>query len=154
MRALFDARVKERGLTLPRARALLSNLPASTEEETRTKLVAEAQVLSEAGQYQEALAVQEQAVLQFPDNSDLLYEQAMLADKAGQPALMERLLRQKGRVARMQWRQYSLALSITPAGLFNVAPEDADKAIAILQAHGEDAYRLGTIVEGDGVELV
>ena len=35
-----------------------------------------------------------------------------------------------------------------------VAPEDADKAIAILQSHGEDAYRLGTIVEGDGVELV
>ena len=32
--------------------------------------------------------------------------------------------------------------------------EDADKAIAILKAHGEDAYRLGTIVESDGVELV
>ena len=38
--------------------------------------------------------------------------------------------------------------------VLTVAPEDADKAIAILQAHGEDAYRLGTIVEGDGVELV
>lgn len=96
---VFNAQVQRAALLarqgqVPRARALLSNLPASTEEETRTKLVAEAQVLSEAGQYQEALAVQEQAVLQFPDNSDLLYEQAMLADKAGQPALMERLLRQ------------------------------------------------------------
>ena len=38
--------------------------------------------------------------------------------------------------------------------VLTVAPEDADKAIAILQAHGEDAYRLGTIVDGDGVELV
>ena len=38
--------------------------------------------------------------------------------------------------------------------VLTVAPEDADKAIAILKAHGEDAYRLGTIVEGDGVELV
>ena len=27
-------------------------------------------------------------------------------------------------------------------------------ALDILTAHGEDAYRLGTIVEGDGVELV
>ena len=38
--------------------------------------------------------------------------------------------------------------------VLTVAPEDADKAIAILKTHGEDAYRLGTIVEGDGVELV
>ena len=37
----------------------------------------------------------------------------------------ERLVRQKGRVARVQWRGYSMALQITPAGLFNVAPEDA-----------------------------
>jgi len=35
-----------------------------------------------------------------------------------------------------------------------VAAEDADKAIEILKAHGEDAYRLGTVVEGSGVELV
>ena len=38
--------------------------------------------------------------------------------------------------------------------VLTVAPEDADKALEILKAHGEDAYRLGTIVEGDGVELV
>src|SRR2546427_6833329 len=36
-----------------------------------------------------------------------------------------RLVRQKGRVARVQWRGYSMALQITPAGLFNVAPEGA-----------------------------
>ncbi len=38
---------------------------------------------------------------------------------------MDRLVRQKGRVARVQWRVYSLALVITPAGLFNLAPETA-----------------------------
>lgn len=38
---------------------------------------------------------------------------------------MERLVRQKGRVARVQWRSYSVALQVTPAGLFNVAAEDA-----------------------------
>ena len=35
-----------------------------------------------------------------------------------------------------------------------VAAEDADKAIEILKANGQDAYRLGVIAEGDGVELV
>lgn len=38
---------------------------------------------------------------------------------------MDRLVRQKGRVARVQWRAYSMALVITPAGLFNLASEGA-----------------------------
>lgn len=38
---------------------------------------------------------------------------------------MDRLVRQRGRIARVQWRAYSLALVITPAGLFNLAPETA-----------------------------
>ena len=37
----------------------------------------------------------------------------------------DRLMRQKGRIARVQWRAYSMALVITPAGLFNLAPEAA-----------------------------
>ena len=40
-------------------------------------------------------------------------------------AAMERLVRQKGRVARVQWRNFNMALLITPAGLFNLAPEGA-----------------------------
>ena len=36
---------------------------------------------------------------------------------------MERLVRQKGRIARVQWRHFSMALLVTPAGLFNLAPE-------------------------------
>ena len=36
-----------------------------------------------------------------------------------------RLVRQKGRIARVQWRAYSLSLVITPAGLLNLAPESA-----------------------------
>ncbi|HRL99566.1 MAG TPA: hypothetical protein PLE22_09005 [Acidovorax sp.] len=38
---------------------------------------------------------------------------------------MDRLVRQKGRIARVQWRVYSMALVITPAGLLNLAPEAA-----------------------------
>jgi ubiquinone biosynthesis protein UbiJ len=45
---------------------------------------------------------------------------------------MDRLVRQKGRIARVQWRVYSMALVITPAGLFNLAP---DTATPDLQLH-------------------
>ena len=38
-------------------------------------------------------------------------------------AATERLVRQRGRVARIQWRGFSMALVVTPAGLFDIAPE-------------------------------
>ena len=38
-------------------------------------------------------------------------------------AATERLARQRGRVARIQWRGFSMALLVTPAGLFDIAPE-------------------------------
>ena len=37
--------------------------------------------------------------------------------------------------------------------IMTVAAEDADKAIAILKENGQDAYRLGVIAAGEGVEL-
>ena len=38
--------------------------------------------------------------------------------------------------------------------VLTVAAEQADKALAILHANGEpEAYRLGVIAEGEGVEL-
>lgn len=42
-----------------------------------------------------------------------------------EPEAMERLVRQKGRSARVQWRAYSMALVVTPAGLFNLAAAGA-----------------------------
>ena len=79
---------------LTQARALIHSLPANTPDDERIKLVAEAQLLRDAGQLSEALAVQAKAVAQFPQDNDLLYDQAMLAEKAGQHAAMERMLRQ------------------------------------------------------------
>lgn len=34
-----------------------------------------------------------------------------------------------------------------------VAKEDADTALAILRANGEDAYVVGEVIEGDGVVI-
>ncbi|MBS0509229.1 MAG: hypothetical protein JSR53_17795 [Proteobacteria bacterium] len=36
---------------------------------------------------------------------------------------MERLTRQRGRVALVQWRVFSMALQVTPAGLLDLAPQ-------------------------------
>ena len=66
-----------------------------------------------------------------------------------EPEAMERLLRQKGRVARMQWRQYSLALSITPAGLFNVAPEDAEPDLLLEIAEPSPLVLAQAALRGD-----
>ncbi len=38
---------------------------------------------------------------------------------------MDRLARQSGRTAQVQWRSYFLTLAITPAGLLDLAPEGA-----------------------------
>jgi len=38
---------------------------------------------------------------------------------------MERLARQRGRVALVQWRIYTMALQVTPAGLLDLAPQGA-----------------------------
>ena len=96
---VFNAQIRRAALwarqgELTRARGLLHTLEATSAEEERVKWMAEVQFLRDAGQYDEALALQAQAVAQFPDDNDLLYDQAMLADRAGQPQTMERLLRQ------------------------------------------------------------
>ena len=53
-----------------------------------------------------------------------------------EPEAMERLVRQKGRVARVQWRNFNMALLVTPAGLLNLAPEGAqpDLQLEVLDA--------------------
>ncbi|UMT82373.1 tetratricopeptide repeat protein [Paracidovorax citrulli] len=74
--------------------ALIHRLPARNPVEERQKLVAEAQLLRDAKQYQQAFEVQGKAVAMAPGDYDLAYDQAMLAEKAGDLAGMERLLRQ------------------------------------------------------------
>jgi len=79
---------------LPQARALLRGLPGNTPSHARMKLQAEVQLLQEMRLYKEALAVQVELVAQDPEDNELVYDQAMLAEKSGDPAMMEQLLRQ------------------------------------------------------------
>ena len=66
------------------------------------------------------------------------------------PALFDVMQREGGISEHDMFNTFNMGVGM----VVTVAAEDADKAIEILQAHGEDAYRLGTIVEGSGVELV
>ena len=76
------------------ARALIRALPERTPEDARRKLLAETQLLRDHKQYQAAFDLLAQAVLRQPDDAELLYEQATVADKLGRYADLERLLRQ------------------------------------------------------------
>ncbi len=78
---------------LSQARALIRATPAASKLDERLKLQAEAQLLREAGEYRQAYGILGQAVALAPQDNDLAYEQAMVAEKAGQPRDAERLLR-------------------------------------------------------------
>jgi len=78
---------------MPQARALLRSQPERRPEDARLKLVAEAQLLRDFKAWKEAYEVYGEAVARFPDEADLRYDQAMMAEKAGKPADMEVLLR-------------------------------------------------------------
>jgi len=79
---------------LDQARALLRQQPERRPDDARLKLLAEAQLLRDLRQYQAAYEVFGEAVARFPQESELLYDQAMMAEKAGKADEMERLLRQ------------------------------------------------------------
>lgn len=79
---------------LPQARALLRNQPERRPEDARLKLVAEAQLLRDFKAWQQSYEVYGEAAARFPQDTDLIYDQAMMAEKAGKLADMERLLRQ------------------------------------------------------------
>lgn len=79
---------------LEEGRSLIRQLPERTPEEARLKLNAEVGLLREFKQYRQAYDVLAQGLAKTPDDTDLLYEQSMLAEKLGALGEMERLLRQ------------------------------------------------------------
>ena len=79
---------------LQEARALLHALPASKPEERRLQLAAEVQLLRDAQEYAQAYDLQAELLRLAPQDIDLLYDQAMLAEKIGRLDTMETLLRQ------------------------------------------------------------
>ncbi len=80
-------------------RELIRRAPERDAGDARAKLVAEAQVLRDAKQWPAAYALLADANRRFPGDADLLYEQAMMAEKIGRTDAMEQLL---GEVIRLK----------------------------------------------------
>ena len=78
---------------LAEGRQLIRGLPERNAGDGRLKVLAEIGLLRDLKQYQLAYDLLGQAVTLSPQDSDLLYDQAMMAEKLGQLPEMERLLR-------------------------------------------------------------
>jgi len=78
---------------LAEAREMVRRAPERESGDARAKLLAEAGVLREVKRWSDAYGVLGDAVSRFPDDPDLLYEKAMVAEKLDNLADMERLLR-------------------------------------------------------------
>ena len=78
---------------LDEARQSIRRVPEQTQADGRAKLLAEAQLLRDQKAWSEAEQVLGDANKQFADDVDLLYEQAMMAEKTNNLEQMERLLR-------------------------------------------------------------
>jgi tetratricopeptide (TPR) repeat protein len=78
---------------LPQARELVRALPERTEDDKKQKFMAEVQLLRDAKQYQAAYDMLAQASSAKPEDTDLIYDKAMVAEKLNRLDEMERLLR-------------------------------------------------------------
>ena len=78
---------------LAEARALIQALPQTNAAESRMRLGAEIQLLRDSKQYRIAFELLKSAIAANPDDADLMYDQAMIAEKIDDLAEMEHLLR-------------------------------------------------------------
>ena len=79
---------------LDEGRALIRSLPEPSPADARLKISAEVQLLRDYKQYRAAYELLKDAVARYPQDTDLIYDQAMVAEKVGDLNEMERLLRQ------------------------------------------------------------
>ena len=75
------------------ARQHLQQLPATSDLQSARLIIAEAQLLREAGADQEVFSVLGRGLEKLPDYPELLYDHALAADKVGKPEILERDLR-------------------------------------------------------------
>ncbi len=97
--AWFSAQLKRAQLVARQgdpagARKLLAAITTSAAPEQAQLVLAEGQILRDAGQQEQAFALVQAGVAKFPTNPDLLYDFALLAEKTGRVDLMENSLRQ------------------------------------------------------------
>lgn len=83
---------------LAEARRVLHEVQPADDQQRAKLAMIEAQLLREASQFDEAYRVLNQALEKQPDEIDLLYDTAMMADKIGKPDVFEQLMRKLIRI--------------------------------------------------------
>ena len=78
---------------MAQARELIRRVPEQSPGDARAKLLAESELLRDRKMFGEAEQVLAKANKTFPDDTDLLYEQAMIEEKLDRVDVMEKLLR-------------------------------------------------------------
>ncbi|GJI92902.1 tetratricopeptide repeat protein [Duganella hordei] len=159
------ARMKMASLTarkgnVDEARKQLAELKPSEPADQAQVFQADAQILRDAGDNRAAYTVLENAVKRYPDNPDLLYDFALIAEKLGQLELMEKALRQVMIAAPDNQHAYN-ALGYSLAERNERLPEAyalIDKAMKmapgdpfIMDSMGWVQYRMGNLNEAEAL---
>lgn len=155
---LKRAQLTARGGNLNGARALLGTLRASEPAQQAQLVLAEGQILRDAGKLEAAYLVLEEGARAHPANADLLYDFALLAEKSGRLEEMEKALRAVMEQAPENHHAYN-ALGYSLADR-NVRLQEAlvliDKALQmapgdpfIMDSMGWVQYRLGNLNEAE-----
>lgn len=142
------------------ARKLLHEVDASGEREQAQIVLAEGQLLRDANQLQEALNVYLAGLKRFPDNTDLLYDYAMVAEKTSQWEPMEKALRKIIELAPNNQHAYNaLGYSLAERNIrldeaytliekaLQLAPDDP----FIIDSMGWVQFRLGRLQEAEAL---
>ena len=157
--AWFNAQLKRAALVakhgdVPAARKLVAGLPAAQPAEQAQLVLADGQILRDAGQLEAAFTVMQGGVAKFPANPDLLYDFALLAEKTGRLDVMEASLRKVMQEVPENHHAYNaLGYSLAERNVrLQEAFELIDKALKlapgdpfIMDSMGWVQYRLGNL---------
>ena len=136
------------------ARKLLAALNTGGPSEQAQVVLAEGQILRDAGRQEEAYALMQAGVAKFPSNPDLLYDFALLAEKTGRLDVMEKSLREVMQQAPDNHHAYNaLGYSLAERNVrLQEALELIDKALKmapgdpfIMDSMGWVQFRLGNL---------
>lgn len=161
--AYLDAQLRRAQLLSKRgdldgARRVLAEIDTNGEREKTQVTQVEAQLLREANRPQEAFKVLETALKAQPDNPDLLYDYAMMAEKLDNLSAMETALRKLIAIAPENQQAYNaLGYSLAERNIrlpealvliqkaLTLAPQDP----FIVDSMGWVQYRLGNLQEAE-----
>jgi Flp pilus assembly protein TadD len=161
--AYLGAQIKQAQIIATRgdvaaARKLLHGVNTDNDREQVLLITAEGQILRDANQIHAAFALYDNALKRFPDNTDLLYDYAMLAEKSDKLDIMETMLRKVIKLAPESQHAYNaLGYSFAERNMrlpeayaliekaLQLAPDDP----FIIDSMGWVQFRLGKLNEAE-----